>query len=58
MRLGLALLPAFALALAGCGRVGFASHAAAAGADAAADGPAVTGHDEDGDGVPDAIDAW
>ena len=49
------------IALAGCGRIGFTGSTGGPDADAAADAPdapidVLEGHDEDGDGVPDAID--
>jgi hypothetical protein len=44
-----------AVALAGCGRLHFGDHADGGGGDSAGS-DVLTGHDEDGDGVPDAID--
>ncbi|HEY0254762.1 MAG TPA: hypothetical protein VGC41_24720 [Kofleriaceae bacterium] len=44
------------LLLAGCGRIGFGDQARGSDAAIATDGGACTGHDEDGDGIPDACD--
>jgi len=45
---------ALLVGLAACGRLDFAEHVDAS--DAARDTPTATGHDEDGDGIPDSID--
>jgi hypothetical protein len=42
--------------VAGCGRIGFGALSDATAGDSRIDHPALVGHDEDGDGIPDTID--